>query len=96
MLPRYSHQSNPTKRIEMLFLSKGFEVDENPVLLWNFRNVALDFDTQDNIKIDKKKSAEKIDGVAAMVDAIYVWLQTLATPVFSSYLFDEDAELITY
>lgn len=94
--PFFKWQSPPTKRIEMLFLSKGFEVDENPVLLWNFRNVALDFDTQDNIKIDKKKSAEKIDGVAAMVDAIYVWLQTLATPVFSSYLFDEDAELITY
>ena len=95
VLPRYSHQSNPTKRIEMIILSQEIEMDDNPVLLWNFRNIALDFDSQDNIKPNKHKSAEKIDAVAAMVDAIYVWLQTLAAPQFSSYLFDEDAELIT-
>ncbi len=95
VLPRYGYQSNPTKRIEMDILSGRFELDNNPVLLWNFSNVALDFDSQDNIKINKQKSSEKIDGVAAMVDAFYVWLQTLAAPQFSSYLFDEDAELIT-
>lgn len=95
VLPRYSHQSNPTKRIEMVILAQEIDIDDNPVLLWNFRNIALDFDSQDNIKPNKQKSSEKIDGVAAMVDAFYVWLQTLAAPQFSSYLFDEDAELIT-
>lgn len=95
VLPRYSYQSNPTKRIEMKILAKTVELDANPVLLWNFRNIVLDFDSQDNVKPNKQKSSEKIDGVAAMVDAVYVWLQTLAEPVFSSYLFDEDAELIT-
>lgn len=97
VLPYYRDQSNPTKRIEMMTLKNVIEMDENPVLLWNFRNIALDYDSQDNIKPNKQKSAEKIDGVAAMVDAVFVWLQYLGAPVQGSYLFGEgkDAELIT-
>lgn len=95
VLPRFGYQSNPTKRIEMMVLSKEIELDENPVLLWNFRNIYLDRDSQDNIKPNKQKSAEKIDGIAAMVDAIYVWLQTISQPSGGSYLFDDETELIT-
>ena len=95
VLPRFAWQSNPTKRIEMMILQKMIEIDENPVLLWNFRNIALDYDSQDNIKPNKQKSGEKIDGIAAMVDALYVWLQTISQPTGGSYLFDESAELIT-
>lgn len=94
VLPRFGWQSNPTKRIEMMVLSGEIELDANPVLLWNFRNIYLDRDSQDNIKPNKQKSAEKIDGIAAMVDAIYVWLQTISQPAGGSYLFDEEAELI--
>lgn len=95
VLPRFGWQSNPTKRIEMMVLSKEIELDENPVLLWNFRNVFLDRDSQDNVKPNKQKSGEKIDGIAAMVDALYVWLQTISQPTGGSYLFDETSELIT-
>lgn len=95
VLPRFGWQSNPTKRIEMTILAKELTLDENPVLLWNFRNIALDFDSQDNIKPNKQKSGEKIDGVAALVDAMYVWLQYMGTPQTGSYLFDEETELIT-
>jgi phage terminase large subunit-like protein len=34
-----------------------------------FRNVAIYRDANDNIKLDKKRSAEKIDGVVAMANA---------------------------
>lgn len=95
VLPRFGWQSNPTKRIEMMVLAKDIEMDSNPVLLWNFRNIALDYDSQDNVKPNKQKSAEKIDGVAAMVDAVFVWLQYLGNPQTGSYLFDEETELIT-
>lgn len=95
VLPRFGWQSNPTKRIEMMILAKEMELDANPILLWNFRNIVLDFDSQDNVKPNKQKSSEKIDGVAAMVDALYVYLQYLGTPSQGSYLFDEEAELIT-
>lgn len=95
VLPRFAWQSNPTKRVEMMVMSGEIELDENPVLLWNFRNIALDRDSQDNIKPNKQKSGEKIDGVAAMVDALYVYLQTISQPAGGSYLFDETSELIT-
>lgn len=95
VLPRFGWQSNPTKRIEMAVLAKDLTLDENPVLLWNFRNIALDFDSQDNVKPNKQKSGEKIDGVAALVDAMFVWLQYMGTPQTGSYLFDEETELIT-
>ena len=42
----------------------------NPVLRWMFRNVVIYKDANDNIKLDKKKSPNKIDGVVAIVDAI--------------------------
>lgn len=95
VLPRFGWQSNPTKRIEMEILAKKLTLDENPVLLWNFRNIALDFDSQDNVKPNKQKSGEKIDGVAALVDAMFVWLQYIGTPQTGSYLFEEETELIT-
>lgn len=93
VLPRYTYQSEPTKRIEMMVLSGEIELDANPVLLWNFRNIALQR-KDDNMMPSKDKSSEKIDGIAAMVDAIYVWLQTISQPAGGSYLFDESAELI--
>lgn len=95
VLPRFAWQSNPTKRIEMMVMSADIELDDNPILRWNFRNIHLDRDSQDNIKPNKQKSGEKIDGIAAMVDALYVYLQSISQPVSGSYLFDEETELIT-
>ncbi len=95
VLPRFAWQSNPTKRIEMMVMSGDIELDDNPILRWNFRNIHLDRDSQDNIKPNKQKSGEKIDGIAAMVDALYVYLQSVSQPVSGSYLFDEESELIT-
>jgi phage terminase large subunit-like protein len=94
--PLYVYQSPPCKWIEEAIGAREVELDENPVLLWNFRNIMLDRDTQDNIKPNKKTSAEKIDGIAAMIDALYVYLQTISKPSSGgSYLFDEESELIT-
>ena len=48
--------------------------DKNPCLAWQIGNVELEIDASDNIKPSKKKSAEKIDGVVAMVMAINTYL----------------------
>jgi len=39
----------------------------HPVLDWNMGNVVVDQDAAGNIKPNKKKSTEKIDGVVAMI-----------------------------
>jgi phage terminase large subunit-like protein len=61
--------SAPTKEIEKLFLSHEITHDGNPVLEWMMSNVILRLDPAGNIKIDKAKSTEKVDGAVAMVMA---------------------------
>lgn len=39
----------------------------HPVLDWNMSNVIVDQDAAGNIKPNKKKSTEKIDGVVALI-----------------------------
>lgn len=70
------------------------ELQESPVLLWMFRNVVLDFDAQDNIKPNKDKSPDKIDGVSAKAMSVFGWLTALSVPTVSSYLFDEESEIL--
>ena len=41
---------------------------------WMMRNVVVYVDPNANIKLDKSRSREKIDGVVALVDAIGAWL----------------------
>ena len=44
--------------------------DGNPVLRWNIDNVFVRNDPAGNIKIDKEKSTEKVDGAVALVMAL--------------------------
>jgi phage terminase large subunit-like protein len=44
--------------------------DGNPIMEWMFGNVVLRMDSEGNIKPDKAKSSEKIDGVVAAVMAL--------------------------
>ncbi len=66
--------SLPTKKLEALALSKNLNNGGNPVLRWMNSNVYIVSDSAENIKIDKKKSADKVDGMVAAVMAIGEWL----------------------
>jgi phage terminase large subunit-like protein len=46
----------------------------HPVLRWCAANVTVDTDHAENIKPSKKKSSERIDGIAALVNALTVAL----------------------
>ena len=65
----FTSMSAPTKEVEKLFLSNEITHDANPVMEWMLTNVMLRFDPAGNIKIDKAKSTEKVDGPVAMVMA---------------------------
>jgi phage terminase large subunit-like protein len=60
----------PTKALETLVLGQKIRHDGNPVLRWMVDNVQVATDPAGNIKPDKGRSRERIDGVAAMIDAI--------------------------
>jgi phage terminase large subunit-like protein len=67
--------SEPTKELEKMVLSGTIHHDKNPVMRWQMGNVELSIDGADNIKPDKGKSTQKIDGVVALVMAINCWMK---------------------
>ena len=66
----FKDMSPPTKELMRLVLSGGIEHTGSPVLRWMMDNVIVRRDPAGNIKLDKEKSTEKIDGVVAMVMAL--------------------------
>ena len=63
----YSSLSPPTKELMKLVLEKRIAHGGNPVLRWMMDNVTIRQDPAGNIKMDKDKSTEKIDGAVATV-----------------------------
>lgn len=59
----FSSMAAPCREMEKLLISQQFNHDGNPVLEWMSANVVVDTDAAGNMKPDKKKSTEKIDGI---------------------------------
>lgn len=70
---RYTHMSEPTKKLMELALQKKLRHAGNPVLRWNARCSRVKDDGKDNIllvKPDRLKSGKRIDGVVAAILAL--------------------------
>lgn len=63
----FASMSAPMKELEKLTLSRELNHGGNPVLAWMADNVMASADPAGNIKPDKGKSREKIDGVVALI-----------------------------
>ena len=66
----FRDMSPPTKELMKLVLEQRIAHGGNPVLRWMMDNVTVRKDPAGNIKMDKEKSTEKIDGAVAMVMAL--------------------------
>ncbi len=66
----YKSMSPACKEIMRLTLGKKLAHDGNPVLRWMMDNIAHKEDPAGNIKFDKEKSTEKIDGAVALAMAL--------------------------
>ena len=66
----FRDMSNPTKDLMRLVLEKSLRHNGHPVLRWNIDNVFVRTDPAGNLKIDKEKSTEKVDGAVALVMAL--------------------------
>jgi phage terminase large subunit-like protein len=62
--------SAPTKELEKLVLEGKIHHYGNPVLAWMCGNVEIKRDPAGNIKIDKGKSKEKVDGMVGLAMAL--------------------------
>jgi len=74
-----------TKELEKMVLSRDIIHDDNPVLSWQLGNVELSIDAADNIKPDKAKSSQKIDGIVALVMAINCYMKNKGNNTKSIY-----------
>ncbi len=66
----FRDMSPPTKELMRLVLSGQIAHGGHPVLTWMMDNVYVRQDPAGNIKMDKERSTEKIDGAVAMVMAL--------------------------
>jgi phage terminase large subunit-like protein len=66
----FASMSEPSKAFEALVMSGKLDHHNDPVLRWMASNVTARTDPAGNIKPDKGKSTEKIDGIVALIMAI--------------------------
>lgn len=66
----YKDMSPPSKELMKLTLEEKIAHGGNPVLRWMMDNIFIKQDPAGNIKPDKEKSIEKIDGAVALIMAL--------------------------
>jgi phage terminase large subunit-like protein len=66
--------STPTKEYEKLILGGELITSEDPVIRWMLGNVSIRRDPAGNMKPDKEKSQEKIDGIVSDIIALGEYL----------------------
>lgn len=62
--------SPPSKELMKITLEKKIAHGGNPVLRWMMDNIYVKTEPAGNIKPDKEKSTEKIDGAVALIMAL--------------------------
>jgi len=66
----FSSMTAPTKELLTYILARKITHGGNPVLRWMANNVVVKTDSAGNLKPDKGKSIEKIDGIVATIMAL--------------------------
>ena len=66
----FKDMSPPTKELMRLVLEHRLCHGGHPVLRWNMDNAFVRTDPAGNLKLDKEKSTEKVDGAVALVMAL--------------------------
>jgi len=66
----YASMSAPTKELMNLVLGGNIRHGGNPVLRWNADNMVVAQDPAGNLKPDKAKATQKIDGMVALIMGI--------------------------
>jgi phage terminase large subunit-like protein len=76
----------PAKELERIVREGKLRHGGNPVLRWMASNVALQYGPNEQIKPDRKRSGEKIDGIVALIEALD---GTMRQPEVKPSVYDE-------
>jgi phage terminase large subunit-like protein len=88
------NMSVPTKELESMILQRRVTFGLDPVIRWMIGNVALYVDPNANVKLNKARSRNKIDGVVALVNAIGGYLSSTAKPAAKELYTDHSLRVI--
>jgi len=66
----YATLSSPTKHLLGLVVGRKLRHGGNPILRWMADNAMAVHDPAGNVKLDKSRSTSRIDGIAALVNAL--------------------------
>lgn len=66
----YKSMSPPSKELINIILNCKLEHGNNPVLRWNADNAVIEMDPAGNIKPDKAKATQRIDGLVSLIMAL--------------------------
>lgn len=81
----YGSMSAPTREFEKLVLTGRIEHFGNPVLRWMLASMVVKSDPAGNIKPDKERSTQKIDGIVASIMALGEWMTAQAADERNPY-----------
>ena len=79
----WSNISEPCKQVERLFAGSQINHGSNPVARWMFQNVHIRKDANANVRPDKGRSKESIDGVIAAIIALGQYLTNKTINAYS-------------
>ena len=71
----------PSQLLEQLVGERRLRTGGNPVLRWMASNTVPQYDESERVKPSKKRSRDKIDGIAALVDALAAATREQAPPI---------------
>jgi phage terminase large subunit-like protein len=77
----YKELAAPTMEAERLIVGHLLRHNGNPCMKWQIDNCSTSRDSTGNVKIDRRSRNAKVDGVSAMIDALWVKLKN---PVLGS------------
>ena len=80
----YVSMNEPCKQIERMVMGGELQHGGNPVLRWMAGNVTATTDAAGNIKMDKAKSTEKIDGMVALAEAVGISLEGAGVSIYET------------
>jgi phage terminase large subunit-like protein len=83
--------SEPVKRLLALLSSGMFVHPSSPLLTWTADNFTVAMDPAGNLKPDKSKARQRIDPMAALCNAMHLWLRQ---PVQTGSVYDRREVLV--
>jgi phage terminase large subunit-like protein len=66
--------NEPMARLEAMILDEKIRHDGNPVLAWNVANAVVKKGNTGLMHLDKSANTQRIDGLAAVIDALKGWI----------------------